>query len=175
MARPRDLYWYALKVFYKRIDEVTAMFRAHRYEPYDPRMVEEVMENGHVTYVEKPVMASLLFVKCPEKFLIDLKWHNDTAFLYYSGPGTNKPGKIDDREMETFMAATTAKEPGLMYLGSDTAKYCVGDRVRVTDGVYKGLEGYVRRIRHARRVLVSIKGVAIVALSNIHPKFLQKI
>ena len=45
----------------------------------------------------------------------------------------------------------------------------------VTDGLYKGAEGYVKRIRHARKVLVAIQGVAVVALSNIHPQYLQKI
>ena len=45
-----------------------------------------------------------------------------------------------------------------------------------TSNVYaKGAEGYVKRIRHARKVLVAIKGVAVVALSNIHPQYLQKI
>ena len=45
----------------------------------------------------------------------------------------------------------------------------------MTDGLYKGTEGYVKRVRHARKVLVAIKGVAVVALSNIPLDYLEKI
>ena len=71
--------------------------------------------------------------------------------------------------------AVTIEIPDAIYLGNDTARLCKGDRVRVTEGLYKGAEGYVKRIRHARKVLVAIQGVAVVALSNIHPQFLEKI
>ncbi|HCZ22209.1 MAG TPA: transcriptional regulator, partial [Rikenellaceae bacterium] len=56
-----------------------------------------------------------------------------------------------------------------------TAKYCVGDKVRVTAGIYEGLEGYIKRIKHARKFIVSIEGVAVVALTGIHPQYLEKI
>ena len=175
MARKRETYWHALKVFNRNIPYMQGLFRSARYETYYPMMIEERIGGGAIEYIKKPIVPSLLFVKCPGKYLEDLKRTMLTdRFMYYPGED-NKPGNIPDKEMEDFIRATSIFEPGTMYLGNDTAKYAVGDRVRVTDGIYKGMEGYVKRIRHARRFVVCITGVTAVAISDIHPQFLEKI
>ena len=158
-----EQYWFAVKVFYRRDLQVRDDFR----------------KAGHDTY-RTPLINGLLFVHCSEDELKLYKKSHDAVLLYYTDPASDehsKPGRIPDREMDNFRVATSLAEtdPDAIYLGSDTEKLCTGDRVRVTDGVYKGMEGYVKRIRHARKVLVAIKGVAVVALSNIEPYFLEKI
>ncbi len=175
MARPRETYWYALKVFYNRAASIQEELREARYETYRPVIVVEKFEQGELEYLETPVVASLLFVKCPERYLIQFKQKHERHLLYYRDLATGRPGRIDDREMELFRAATSIVNPEAMYLGSDTARWCTGDRFRVTEGVYKGQEGYVRRVRHARKLLVCIRGIAVVAVTNIHPQFLEKI
>ena len=172
-----ESYWYALKVFYSKAPLVQEDFRKAGFDTYLPTMIEEHFEAGELRYVEKPLVASLLFVHCPESFLETYKRGHDHQMMWYADLETKRPGRIDDREMAIFRAATTiaGSDPGAIYLGSDTARLCTGDRVRVTDGLYKGAEGYVKRIRHARKVLVCIQGVAVVALSNIHPDYLEKI
>ena len=77
--------------------------------------------------------------------------------------------------MDNFRLATTLNTSDVMYMGSDTFQLRKGDRIRVRDGLYKGLEGYVRRINHSRKVLVCLEGIAVVAVSNIHPHLLEKI
>jgi transcription antitermination factor NusG len=47
--------------------------------------------------------------------------------------------------------------------------------VRVTEGPLKGAEGYIRRIRKDRRLLVSIEGVVAVATSYIPMSQLMKV
>ncbi len=163
MPAPEQAYWFALKVFYHKA----------------PQIQEDFRKAGHDSYLTS-LVSGLLFVHCTEGELLDYKKNHDTALLYYTDPasgGRSKPGRIPDREMDIFRIATSlaSTDPDAIYLGSDTDKLCKGDRVRVTEGVYKGAEGYVKRIRHARKVLVAIKGVAVVALSNIEPKFLEKI
>ena len=158
-----EQYWFALKVFYNRA----------------PQVQEDFRKAGHDSYLPK-LISSLLFVHCAEQELLDYKGRHEGGMLYYTDPASEdrrRPGRILDREMDNFRVATSLAEtdPDVIYLGSDTEKLCTGDRVRVTDGIYKGMEGYVKRIRHARKVLVAIKGVAVVALSNIEPQFLEKI
>lgn len=152
--------WFALKVFYHKAPQVQEDFRKAGCDTYLPAMI-----------------SSLLFVHSPEPYLLEYKRTHDTSLLIYTDLLTHRPGRIPDREMEIFRIATTiaAADPDAIYLGNDTARLCKGDRVRVTEGLYKGAEGYVKRIRHARKVLVAIQGVAVVALSNIHPQFLEKI
>ncbi len=45
----------------------------------------------------------------------------------------------------------------------------------MTGGLYEGAEGYIRKVRSDRRLVVEVKGVAVVAVSYIDPEFLEKI
>ena len=61
----------------------------------------------------------------------------------------------------------------LDYFGGDSIVYGIGDRVRVTGGVFKGAEGYIKRIKGRRRLIVSITGICAVATSFIPNCFLR--
>lgn len=158
MGRPREKYWYALKVFHNRIDQVCRFFKESRYETFVP-----------------VVIPSLLFVKCPESYLVDLKRENWDKFMYYTSPERKAPGRIPDNEMDAFRLATSNPDITAEYLGEDTTKYMSGDKVRVTDGPYKGYEGFIHRIKHDRKLVVCIQGVAVVAFSDIRMEFVEKI
>ena len=50
-----------------------------------------------------------------------------------------------------------------------------GQKVRITDGVFKGVIGEFVRIRHDRRVVVNIEGVMAVATTFIHSSLVEPI
>ena len=50
-----------------------------------------------------------------------------------------------------------------------------GQKVRITDGVLKGVIGEFVRIRHDRRVVVNIEGVMAVATTFIHSSLVEPI
>ena len=171
MARPREKYWYALKVFYNRVDRLREDFKAARYDTFVP--MTRVKEGARI--VEVPLIPSLLFVKCSSTYLEKLKRDKWDVFMYYKEADGNGPGPISDHEMDVFRLATSAAAEGAEFLGTDTDKYMVGDKVRVTDGPYKGYEGYVRRIRHDRKLLVCVQGIAVVAFPNVKIENVEKI
>ena len=47
--------------------------------------------------------------------------------------------------------------------------------MRVLEGPLKGAEGYIKRIRKDRRLLVAIEGFIAVATTFIPPQFLEKV
>ncbi len=51
----------------------------------------------------------------------------------------------------------------------------MGQKVRVINGIYKGAEGYIKRIKKDRKLIVAVSGVAVVAVSYIPQEFLEKI
>ena len=50
-----------------------------------------------------------------------------------------------------------------------------GQRVRITGGVFEGVEGEFVRIKDDRRVVVVIQGLMAVATAFIHPSLIEQI
>ena len=172
---PDGTHWYALKVFYNRVVYLKSLLPAG-LENYIPVHTVETHEQGRLSYKEEPLIPSLMFVRCSEEWLVSFKHDHNEDFMYYADPETRKPGPIRDDEMRSFILVTSADAGrNTQYFGADAPEYHTGDRVRVIDGIYKGAEGYIKRIKKDRKLIVSVTGVAVVAVSYIHPSYLEKI
>jgi transcription antitermination factor NusG len=57
----------------------------------------------------------------------------------------------------------------------DMPTYRKGQRVRVINGIYKGAEGYIKKIKSDRKLLVALNGVAVVAVSYIPSAYLESL
>lgn len=173
---PEGLRWYALKVFYNRVVYLKSLLDPAGVETYVPLHTVEQFDGGRLVYVERQLIPSLLFVRCEEAWLVRFKHEHNEDFMYYSRPEANTPGPIPDAEMRSFILVTSAGAGReVKYFGADAPEYHTGDRVRVTDGIYKGAEGYIKRIKKDRKLIVAVTGVAVVAVSYIHPDYLEKI
>ena len=153
-----DNHWYALKVYYNRIQPLIADCIASGLEYFAP---VEVIKSLLFLHCDKSAMAS---------FVVN---HRKQVWVYYNSERT-QAAEIPDREMEVFRFVVTAGHDGLEVLGDDRPEYHVGERVVVTDGPFKGAEGYIKRIKRDRRLIVSINGVGAVATAYIHPSLLRK-
>lgn len=174
--RIEDPRWYALKVFYNRTAALRQKITAPEVETYVPMQTIEKYDQGRLHYEEKPLVSSLLFIRCTESWLISFKKDNPHDFMFYTSPDLKRPGPIDDEEMRMFIFVTSADHgKNLHYFGESNSTYKMGQRVRVTDGIYKGAEGYIKRIKKDRKLIVSVSGVAVVAVSFIPQEFLEKI
>ncbi len=153
------VFWFAMKVYYNRVQPLIA----------------ECKEAGWEFFAPVDIISSLLFVRCTEQ---DIKHFSDThhgqAWLYQD-PENRHAAAIPDHEMEVFRFVVTSGRDGLELLGDDRPEYHEGDRVRVTDGPFKGAEGHIKRIKRDRRLVVTIPGIVAVATAYIHPSLLQKI
>ena len=151
-----DVRWYAAKVYYNRMTPLR----------------ERLVSDG-VGYFIPSMITSLLFVKASAKYMTQFEDDYRGKMWVYRDVLSGQYSAIPDREMEVFVFVCTAGQQGLSYLGEDRPEYHQGDRVRVTDGMFKGAEGYIKRIKKDRRLVVSIRGVAAVATSYIPPQFLE--
>jgi transcription antitermination factor NusG len=173
---PQGLHWYALKVFYNRVVYLKSLLEPEGIETYVPYHTVEQYESGRLAYADEQLIPSLMFVRCEEAWLVAFKRDHNDVFMYYADPETRKPGVIRDEEMRSFILVTSADAGrNVRYFGADAPEYHAGDRVRVIDGIYKGAEGYIKRIKKDRKLIVTVTGVAVVAVSYIHPDFLEKI
>ena len=168
-----ELHWYALRAFRGRVQKV--------------RQAAE--KAGYRTYVamrrEVQLIPQLLFVCCSSDWLMKYKYQEEhvNEFMIYShkvknniGAEVLEPAPIPEKEMECFMFVTSTNNgEDISYYGESMPEFSEGERVRVTDGIYKGAEGVVKRIKRDRKLLVAVEGVAVVAISNIPMAYLEKI
>ena len=174
MAAKRQIFWFALTVF-KNFPGLVEAFSRKGWETFRAFAVEEKRVGLRIVREEKPLVKSLLFVKCPIKELVAFKQENNDWFMYYKDATGKAPGPVKDEEMNAFMLVTSVNDGNLRVLGEDRPEYHQGDRVKVIAGVYKGAEGYVKRIRRSRELLVCVEGVTVVAISKVPPEYLEKI
>lgn len=74
-----------------------------------------------------------------------------------------------------FIAIAGSYDQQVIYLPPTEYSMQKGDRVRITGGVFEGVEGIFVRVKGDRRVVVSIQGVMAVATTFIHPSLIVPI
>lgn len=151
--------------------------------PDDRRDDRQFVRQGPMIFKRKPVVSSLMFVHAEEKdlntihlLLKDLKDRGLNAFIYRREDKDRTPAVIPDKEMSMFRLVLSKGDGGLQFFADDDiTRYRQGDRVRVTEGPLAGAEGYIKRIKRDRKLLVAIEGFVAVAVSYIPPQFLEVI
>ncbi len=173
-----ETHWFALKVFYNRSLSIKQELSADGIDCYVPTETVVVERQGVRRKVVRPVISSLMFFHSTEEQAVDVQRRfTDRVILYtrFLDDGSRRPYAIPDREMQVFMLVTQSGESGLEYFGELESNFTEGQHVRVTDGPFSGAEGYIRRIRGDRRLLVTITGICAVATAYIPKQFLQQI
>ena len=169
--------WYAFKVFFNKVFEIAELLEKSHIESYFPTETVVVIKNGKKKKELKPVISSLLFIKCTLQEVIEQqRLLTDRVILYTHFTEAGKvPAQIPNDEMERFKLVASSGQEGLEFFGNDCEEFHRGEHVRVIGGPFKGAEGYIRRVRHDHRLLVTVRGVCAVATSYIPRCHLQKI
>lgn len=161
---------------YLKVNKMLAMVDVNHRK--DSRYIQD----GVIIYERKPLVTSLIFVRADEAEIcsVDTRLKEEMimgrmlGFIYKSADFTRK-ATIPDKQMESFRLLTEKGGNGLTFFTSNLVRLAQGDRVRVIDGPLKGAEGYIKRIKKDRRLLVCVEGVIAVASSYIPERMLEKI
>jgi len=192
--------WYALKVFYGKVFEFEALLMDMGLETYIPVRKELLKGEDHMRalrrlatpddrrrdnrfeqvgpliYKRVPVVSSLLFVRAPKDRIPEVDDCVNGKGFVYKGADRKTVAVIPDKQMAMFRMVCSSGAEGLEFFSDeDMTRYKTGDKVRVLEGPLKGAEGYIKRIRKDRRLLVAIEGFIAVATSFIPPQFLEKV
>lgn len=167
--------WFAIRS--RRVFEAERTLTPLCDDTYLPK--EKVPDKRTRALRERAIIPRLMFIKTEEQEALDLEEKShDLAnhiepFRIYRNVNGDKPSPVSQREMDLMMLLTAEDERKCEIYHKDNIRS--GDRVRVISGPFEGYEGYARRIRKNKHVVVEIEGLCAVALPFIHPALLQKI
>ena len=167
-----EIHWFAFRVLHNKSVGIIKKLQEDGIRYFVPVRTVEKLTNHGLEYIEEPVFTSLLFVQCTISYVQALRKNSEVSILVYFRPGTTEPAIIPDREMEIFMHVITT---GSQRLDVVDEKLLKGDKVRITDGIFKGLEGFITRVHGTKRFVVVVEGIAAVATSYIPRSFIEKI
>ena len=172
IRQDRQPHWYALWVYRSLVSPIITACGRDGVSIYRPMRLAETFTDRGLEYGEEPLVPNLLFVKASCAYVIGLKQLTQNRGRAYCYPGTAIPAPIDDKTMEMFMFVVKC---GGRRLEPVTFPIDKGDRVRVTEGLFKGAEGYIRRVHGTKLLVVAIEGVVAVAVSHIPRQWLERI
>ena len=167
--------WFAMRIFNNRILRIK-----EEWEQKGARTYMAVKTTDKRTVQLAP---SLLFVRTTLDALKDFKQDHFSELMIYRRADSTDPAPIPEEQMRMFILVTSAtdgRDVNLVsesLMGPDTKQFDFkpGEKVRVTEGPFKGAEGVIKRIKKDRKLLVAVQGVVVVAISNIPPRFLERI
>lgn len=174
-APTTDNYWYAIRVTYSRELALKDYLDKEGIENFIPMRYEYVIKGERRVRKLVPVVHNLVFVRTCRDFIDRLKAETSLPIRYIMNKETNSPIIIPERQMRNFIAVAGTNEEQLVYLEPAVVALRKGQRVRVTGGIFEGVEGEFIRVKNDRRVMVSIQGVMAVATTFIHPSFIEPI
>lgn len=116
----------------------------------------------------------IVFLRCTRAYADALVRDHWGSVFFYRNAKHTEPEPINDRIMANFVLVTSASDE-LIPLGEVSEELLRGDRVRVTEGLFKDAEGVVKRVKGSRRLIVAIEGITAVATCYIRPDYLKKI
>ena len=159
-------YWYALRVTYSRELALKNFLDREGIENFIPMRYEYIVKDERRVRKLVPAVHNLVFVcsvglSSPIRYIMDRE--------------TRQPIIVPDIQMRSFMAVAGNCDQQLVYLEPSTVSFRKGERVRVTGGIFEGVEGEFIRVKNDRRVVVSIRGVMAVATTFIHPSLIEPI
>lgn len=186
-----DTYLAVRKVPLKGLEYLAAKRRLARLQA-DGTTDNQYVQEGVTIFKRVPLVNSLIFARLSRQQAqeMDERLKKDAridGFIYKEvqwvrDDKTQKenrskaPAVIPDRQMATFRLVTESEVTGLEFFSDDgITLFQEGKKVRVKEGPLKGAEGYIKRIRKDRRLLVSISGIVAVATSFIPPENLEPV
>lgn len=169
--------WYAIRVSYGRVMKFSAHLQSIGVECFVP-MCKKTVKKGEKTETQLvPAVSNLCFVHASRTAIDDIflsMGDNKTAH-YIWNKATRQPIFVPDKPMQDFMQISNVMSDDVLYLKDITMKLHAGQKVKVTEGPFKGVEGVVIRVKRSRRVVVDFPGLLAIATTYVQPQHLELI
>lgn len=172
-----QLSWFAVRVSYSRELSLKEVLDTRHIENFIPMRHEYIIKNGKRARKLVPAVHNLVFIHSTRRCIDELKEELGIKIpiRLIMNREHRCPVIIPDAQMRNFILVAGTPEEAVIYIDPVELHLAKGQKVRITGGIFEGVVGEFVRIRHDRRVVVSIEGVMAVATTYIHPSLIVPI
>ena len=176
-------HWYVFRASYGREDKASDyLVEDGTYTYIAKKMVEKYVEGKRKRYLQT-LIPNLLFAYTTDKKAKEyVSYTPAIAYLSYyynhfelDENEMNPPLTVPDEEMKRFVLATCNKNKHLLFVQPSQCHFKGGERVRVIDGPFTGVEGRVARVAGQQRVVVSLSSIGLISTAYIPTAFIRRI
>ena len=168
-------HWFPMRVTYHRELKIKLLLDELGIENFLPMHYELVeTKTGGKKTVLLPAIHNLLFVRSTQERLTELKMTREELspmrYIMKRSLDDNSKSEIltvPDQQMENFMRVASVQDDRVMFLDYNDFINKIGQRVKIVDGFFAGVEGVIKRINKNKRVVVQLEGLAAVAIAFI--------
>lgn len=173
------LAWYVLKMrtssSFVRFREL--LMEAH-LEFFLPTRLYEVERGGRCVAKEQPLLFSYVFVRAQEADVLAFVRQYDGISIQRQRTLSGEPGPfltVPNRQMQMFVLAVSRYSGKVPVLKNPMEVLGKGDRVRVLDGPFRGVEGVLeaQQGKDGGRVLVQIGDVLVIPTQELSPASIE--
>lgn len=177
-------HWYVLRATYGRELKAYQDITEDHGTAFCPTVIEQQIINGKRKAIEVSRFPNILFAFGTEeeiqKYVYDKKRYPYLRFYYrhrHEGQRIIKePLIVPDSQMRSLQIICYSEANDIVLIPQEAiTKFQQGEHVRITEGTFAGVEGYVARFYGQQRVAVIIEGLASIATAYVPNAFLKKI
>lgn len=157
--------WYAVQTFHCKEERLGEYFAKNNLSYFIPRRYEERMTlDGKKQRKLVPAIHNLLFLEknFESNILHGLIKNSPIPFYLLYHRENKRLCEIRDREMVELRAVCDPDYEGTLYVDAAEADARTGSRVRVNQGLFKGLEGKLTRYKNRYYVVVTVASLGVM-------------
>lgn len=164
----KKVQWYVMRSSYCRELKAKDLLEKDGFTCFVPMQKVRTEHAAIIKTQMVPVVHNLIFVRTSRLKMDPWKrLHEANAALrYMMDKSTKHPMVVSDKSMQDFMQVTSQSNDDILYLDNPEVVVERGQKVEIIVGPFKGVQGYVLRIRRDRRVVVSLEGLVAVAMAS---------
>lgn len=186
-SRTSGIVWFLMRVAYGREEKARQVLEADGIETFLPTITRVRLVNGNKKHIVESLTPNFLFVRSDERTMRRYCGQPPLTFLHhyyvpYRDDNGNpigvkgiKPLIIPDCQMDQFRRWHNVNDDHKLFVSDTYHKLKMGDHVRIIEGKFAGITGFVCRHKKQTRVGVHINGWGTVLTAYIPREFLQAI
>lgn len=174
-------HWYALRVTYGREKKAYDYLVSNNVKAFYPTIKTVKNVEGQRTAVEESRLPNIFFAYGKEDEIKSFVYDNVNLpylrFYYrhiHEGARISKePLIVPDYQIEGLKIICASQAEDIILELSEIKQFKVGQKVRIIDGIFKGVVGKVARYRGQQRVAIVIDGLLTIASAYVPSAFIE--